>query len=44
VRSPYGHDAFLKETDKMDSILASALGAPEKARTKTSTFDVKQSV
>ncbi|MFT4256742.1 MAG: homoserine O-succinyltransferase [Pseudoxanthomonas sp.] len=25
VRSPYGHDAFLKETDKIDAILASAL-------------------
>lgn len=30
VRSPYGHDAFLKETDKIDSILASALRIGEK--------------
>ncbi len=27
LRSPYGHDAFLKETDRIDSILASALRA-----------------
>lgn len=25
LRSPYGHDAFLKETDRIDSILTSAL-------------------
>jgi homoserine O-acetyltransferase/O-succinyltransferase len=25
LRSPYGHDAFLKETDRIDAILASAL-------------------
>ncbi len=32
VRSPYGHDAFLKETDRIDLILAAVLrgpGAPE---------------
>ncbi len=29
VRSPYGHDAFLKETDKIDAILASALRTGE---------------
>jgi len=28
LRSPYGHDAFLKETDRIDAILASALKAP----------------
>jgi homoserine O-acetyltransferase len=44
VRSPYGHDAFLKETDKIDDILASALGVPGKPKAKTSVFDVKQSV
>ncbi len=27
LRSPYGHDAFLKETDRIDAVLASALGA-----------------
>lgn len=27
LRSPYGHDAFLKETDRIDSILISALRA-----------------
>lgn len=27
LRSPYGHDAFLKEADRIDSILASALRA-----------------
>jgi homoserine O-acetyltransferase/O-succinyltransferase len=27
LRSPYGHDAFLKETDRIDSILTSALRA-----------------
>ena len=25
LRSTYGHDAFLKETDRIDAILASAL-------------------
>jgi len=29
LRSPYGHDAFLKETDKIDAILAAALRAVE---------------
>ena len=29
LRSPYGHDAFLKETDKIDAILAGALRAAE---------------
>ncbi len=29
LRSPYGHDAFLKETDRIDAILASALRAPD---------------
>ena len=24
LRSPYGHDAFLKETDRIDAILATA--------------------
>jgi len=24
LRSPYGHDAFLKETDRIDTILATA--------------------
>jgi len=28
LRSPYGHDAFLKETDRMDAILASAIRTP----------------
>jgi homoserine O-acetyltransferase/O-succinyltransferase len=27
LRSPYGHDAFLKETDRIDAILATALRA-----------------
>jgi len=26
LRSPYGHDAFLKETDRIDLILAAVLG------------------
>ena len=25
LRSPYGHDAFLKETDRIDALLASEL-------------------
>lgn len=29
LRSPYGHDAFLKETDKIDAILAGALRVAE---------------
>ena len=29
LRSPYGHDAFLKETDKIDAILAGALRVTE---------------
>ncbi|PZU26166.1 MAG: homoserine O-succinyltransferase [Stenotrophomonas sp.] len=28
LRSPYGHDAFLKETDRIDAILATALRLP----------------
>lgn len=28
LRSPYGHDAFLKETDRIDAILANALRLP----------------
>jgi len=28
LRSPYGHDAFLKETDRIDALLATALRAP----------------
>jgi len=28
LRSPYGHDAFLKETDRIDAILANALSLP----------------
>lgn len=28
LRSPYGHDAFLKETDRIDALLAAALRAP----------------
>ena len=31
LRSPYGHDAFLKETDRIDAILASALRTGETA-------------
>lgn len=31
LRSPYGHDAFLKETDRIDAILASALRIGENA-------------
>jgi len=31
LRSPYGHDAFLKETDRIDAILASALRTGENA-------------
>lgn len=29
LRSPYGHDAFLKETDRIDAILATALRGEE---------------
>ena len=28
VRSPYGHDAFLKETDRIDSLLSTAIRLP----------------
>ncbi|MDC7806262.1 homoserine O-succinyltransferase [Luteimonas sp BLCC-B24] len=28
LRSPYGHDAFLKETDRIDTLLTAALQAP----------------
>lgn len=28
LRSPYGHDAFLKETDRIDAILANAIRTP----------------
>ncbi|MGH8088742.1 MAG: homoserine O-succinyltransferase MetX, partial [Stenotrophomonas sp.] len=28
LRSPYGHDAFLKETDRIDAILANAFRLP----------------
>ena len=28
LRSPYGHDAFLKETDRIDALLTAALHAP----------------
>jgi homoserine O-acetyltransferase len=35
LRSPYGHDAFLKETDKIDAILASALRTTEHTRAGT---------
>jgi homoserine O-acetyltransferase len=28
LRSPYGHDAFLKETDRIDGILAGVLRQP----------------
>jgi len=28
LRSPYGHDAFLKETDRINSILATAIRLP----------------
>lgn len=28
LRSPYGHDAFLKETDRIDALLATALTTP----------------
>lgn len=31
LRSPYGHDAFLKETDRIDAILATALRTGETA-------------
>lgn len=33
LRSPYGHDAFLKETDRIDAILASALRSPSHTST-----------
>jgi len=35
LRSPYGHDAFLKETDRIDAILANALGDPDKPASRT---------
>ena len=31
LRSPYGHDAFLKETDRIDAILRSVIGDAETA-------------
>jgi homoserine O-acetyltransferase len=31
LRSPYGHDAFLKETDRIDAVLAAELDAPRLA-------------
>jgi homoserine O-acetyltransferase len=39
LRSPYGHDAFLKETDKIDAILAGALHSPEKPQAKAFDAD-----
>lgn len=33
LRSPYGHDAFLKETDRIDNILAAALGEADRNET-----------
>ena len=32
LRSAYGHDAFLKETDRIDALLASALHPPGETR------------
>jgi len=32
VRSSYGHDAFLKETDRIDALLGAALNARQKPR------------
>ena len=33
LRSPYGHDAFLKETDRIDNILVGALRDAERNET-----------
>ncbi|HEY5971672.1 MAG TPA: homoserine O-succinyltransferase [Pseudoxanthomonas sp.] len=39
LRSPYGHDAFLKETDKIDGILAGALRVAEQSPLATDRAD-----
>ncbi len=39
LRSPYGHDAFLKETDRIDAVLASALGAAARDIRTSETCD-----
>ncbi len=38
LRSRYGHDAFLKETDRIDALLATELGGKAKATTNTTTI------
>ena len=42
LRSPYGHDAFLKETDRIDTLLAaelqSAAGKPSRIQTTAQEF------
>jgi len=38
LRSPYGHDAFLKETDRINALLASELFAGSATITSASAF------
>lgn len=40
LRSPYGHDAFLKETDRIDALLASELFAGKPPVSPTTIFGV----
>ncbi|RZA21420.1 MAG: homoserine O-succinyltransferase [Lysobacteraceae bacterium] len=39
LRSRYGHDAFLKETDRIDALLAAELGGRRPAPSETTTND-----
>ncbi len=39
LRSPYGHDAFLKETDRIDTILASVLDVAARVIPTSTTCD-----
>lgn len=36
LRSPYGHDAFLKETDRIDAVLAAELDPPRRPQASAS--------
>jgi homoserine O-acetyltransferase len=38
LRSPYGHDAFLKETDRINALLASELFTSSATLTPAPTF------
>lgn len=40
LRSPYGHDAFLKETDRIDAVLASVLGTTARDTPTPATCEI----